>query len=119
MTDKKHVEMIGAGMLFLMILGTITAVGRATPSDAESEPDDARKVASLEARIDIEHAEREGIAHRLSEIEAHVEDLYNLDDSQATGIMLLEQDLTELIEGRKAREAWPAQSFAMGLEVGE
>lgn len=82
---------------------------------------DARRqeLGHLEARLDIEHRERDELARRLSEVEGHVEALYDLDDSQATGIQLLEQDLTELIEGRKAREAWPAQSFAMGLEVGE
>lgn len=114
----KPYELIGAGMLLLMIVGTITAVGAGL--DEEDAVASVRaEVAALTTRLDIEHRERDELARRLAEVEEHVEALYDLDDSQATGIQLLEQDLTEYLEGRQAREAWPAESYAMRLEVGE
>lgn len=70
MSDKRHVELIGAGMMLLMIVGTITAIGASLPDERETSEIEAlvRKVATLSTRLDIEHAEREDLARRLKRV---------------------------------------------------
>ncbi len=60
-------------------------------------------------------AEISELRQRLGVLADEVEDQAAVTDLQETAIMMLEQDLTGIIEERQERETWPAGAFALGL----
>lgn len=105
MSDTRHVELIGAGMMLLMIVGTITAIGASLPSEQSEVEALGRKLDALSARLDIERGEREDLARRLRNVAKVVSNHDAELELQAGAIEMLEEE-SRATDDEVERE-WP------------